>query len=408
MSGLTLAGDTSGSITLNPPAIAGTTTINLPAISGGSFVVSDSSGNVGIGTSSPGTKLHVSAAGDVTFNSQIIISPLSGANPGKITFNPTTSSAIAGLSDGSLAFYGNGANTERMRIDASGNVIIGGTAAQTWAGSTYSGTSELSLSGTGEQAVAIKSNDTNGTRAKLFVASGGQTWGLWHDGTTSVKPFVLGGYTSEWMRIDTSGNVGIGNSSPTQKLDVAGTVVADLASAGQYHAVAGGGSTWYNAILRNDGSDVYFLSSSVQTTRAAAATASWNSFRPFNWNLSNGIVSMDGTGAGVLVASKPAYFCRAWVNFNGTGTVAIRANGNVSSITDNGTGDYTVNFTISIVDANYTYCLSSRKIDDVVNVGVTNSPMNTDVKSTTQFRFRRWWGTSTLEDSPELAFAVFR
>jgi lipocalin len=47
------------------------------------------------------------------------------------------------------------------------------------------------------------------------------------------------------------------------------------------------------------------------------------------------------------------YKCRAWVNFNGTGTVAIRASGNVSSITDNGTGDYTVNFTAAMSDANY-------------------------------------------------------
>ena len=47
------------------------------------------------------------------------------------------------------------------------------------------------------------------------------------------------------------------------------------------------------------------------------------------------------------------YACRAWVNFNGTGTVAIRASGNVSSITDNGVGDYTVNFTTAMQDANY-------------------------------------------------------
>jgi hypothetical protein len=47
------------------------------------------------------------------------------------------------------------------------------------------------------------------------------------------------------------------------------------------------------------------------------------------------------------------YKCRAWVNFNGTGTVAIRASGNVSSITDNGTGDYTVNLTTAMPDANY-------------------------------------------------------
>lgn len=47
------------------------------------------------------------------------------------------------------------------------------------------------------------------------------------------------------------------------------------------------------------------------------------------------------------------YTAKAWVNFNGTGTVAIRASGNVSSITDNGTGDYTVNFTNAMPDANY-------------------------------------------------------
>lgn len=51
--------------------------------------------------------------------------------------------------------------------------------------------------------------------------------------------------------------------------------------------------------------------------------------------------------------SAPVYACRAWVNFNGTGTVAIRASGNVSSITDNGVGDYTVNFTTAMPDANY-------------------------------------------------------
>ena len=49
------------------------------------------------------------------------------------------------------------------------------------------------------------------------------------------------------------------------------------------------------------------------------------------------------------------YKCRAWVNFNGTGTVAIRASGNVSSITDNGTGSYTVNFTTAMPDANYCF-----------------------------------------------------
>jgi hypothetical protein len=48
-----------------------------------------------------------------------------------------------------------------------------------------------------------------------------------------------------------------------------------------------------------------------------------------------------------------AYGCRAWVNFNGTGTPAIRASGNVTSITDNGIGNYDVNFTTAMPDVNY-------------------------------------------------------
>lgn len=57
--------------------------------------------------------------------------------------------------------------------------------------------------------------------------------------------------------------------------------------------------------------------------------------------------------------SAPIYACRAWVNFNGTGTVAIRASGNVTSITDNGVGKYTVNFTTAMPDANYAVALSA-------------------------------------------------
>jgi len=53
-------------------------------------------------------------------------------------------------------------------------------------------------------------------------------------------------------------------------------------------------------------------------------------------------------------SAATAYGCRAWVNFNGSGTVAIREDGNVSSITDNGTGDYTVNFATNMPDINYT------------------------------------------------------
>lgn len=60
------------------------------------------------------------------------------------------------------------------------------------------------------------------------------------------------------------------------------------------------------------------------------------------------LFSRDGAGRHLQT-----YGCRAWVNFNGTGTPSIRASGNVSSITDNGVGDYTINFTTSMTDANY-------------------------------------------------------
>ena len=63
--------------------------------------------------------------------------------------------------------------------------------------------------------------------------------------------------------------------------------------------------------------------------------------------------TIDSAQIPTVSGTAPLYMCRAWVNFNGTGTVAIRGSGNVSSITDNGTGDYTVNFATAISDANY-------------------------------------------------------
>ena len=62
----------------------------------------------------------------------------------------------------------------------------------------------------------------------------------------------------------------------------------------------------------------------------------------------SGVTFPDSTS---MVTGQQA--CKAWVNFNGTGTVAIRGSYNVSSITDNGSGDYTVNFTTAMPDANY-------------------------------------------------------
>lgn len=77
--------------------------------------------------------------------------------------------------------------------------------------------------------------------------------------------------------------------------------------------------------------------SSTSTTQAATANAVKTAY-----DLANAAIPSSGRFA-----------ARAWVNFNGTGTVAIRASGNVTSITDNGVGDYTLNFTNALADANY-------------------------------------------------------
>ena len=73
-----------------------------------------------------------------------------------------------------------------------------------------------------------------------------------------------------------------------------------------------------------------------------------------NASPTNGLVqTADGSGVLKVQSNGVTTNALAWVNFNGTGTVAIRSSYNVSSITDNGTGDYTVNFTTALADANY-------------------------------------------------------
>ena len=104
-----------------------------------------------------------------------------------------------------------------------------------------------------------------------------------------------------------------------------------------------------------------------------------------------------------------AYGCRAWVNFNGTGTVAIRASGNVSSITDGGTGIYTVNFTTAMPDANYTVVASGGKINSTndgnnsVAIGSTTTTISTTAAPITNF-------TESIgaTDNANLFVAIFR
>jgi hypothetical protein len=98
-----------------------------------------------------------------------------------------------------------------------------------------------------------------------------------------------------------------------------------------------------------------------------------------------------------------AYGCRAWVNFNGTGTPAIRASGNVTSITDNGVGNYTINLTNAMPDANYS--VSSIADDDSGN----NAQITTYISATTStFVLGVWKSGFGRSDPVNCCVAIFR
>jgi len=99
---------------------------------------------------------------------------------------------------------------------------------------------------------------------------------------------------------------------------------------------------------------------------------------------------------------------RAWVNFNGTGTVAIRASYNISSITDNGTGDYTANFTTALVDANF----SVAGIPQRSSAGGTSwnglYGNSGQTQTTTTVRIQHFNAANTAEDATICNIIVFR
>jgi len=102
--------------------------------------------------------------------------------------------------------------------------------------------------------------------------------------------------------------------------------------------------------------------------------------------------------------TEKGQLCKAWVNFNGTGTVAMRDNFNVSSITDSGTGVYTANFTTAMANANYASVVSTGNNDK----GRYGIMIDSDDKTTSackMFGFQTSTGSSL--DSEEVSLAVF-
>jgi len=103
----------------------------------------------------------------------------------------------------------------------------------------------------------------------------------------------------------------------------------------------------------------------------------------------------------------PMFACRAWVRFNGSGVVAVAASGNVSSVTDNGgTGDYTINFSQAMPDANYVFSGTCDNLGVNSNAIMANTA-NPPTASALRFNVRNM-STGGTNDASLVAVAIFR
>jgi hypothetical protein len=197
---------------------------------------------------------------------------------------------------------------------------------------------------------------------------------LQNNGTTNVT-------------VTAAGNVGIGTSSPARRLDVRGGIGMQVNEDGAGTKVISLRSDFAGVgpavnVTTND--PLLFLTNNTEQARITAAGL-------FQFNSGYGSVAT-------------AYGCRAWVNFDGTGTVAIRASGNVSSITDNGTGLYTLNFTNAFVDVNYSGVFGCNDNGNTSTICYRTG----GTKTTSAFQISTASGVAVLADNNMCMVAVFR
>lgn len=285
--------------------------------------------------------------------------------------------------------------TERMRVDSSGNVGIG----------TSSPSEKLSV----HSAIGIRGSNTSST---IYVGSSVNPSGVYTglDGAGGFTTNVINsGYlnfatnNTERMRIDSSGNVGIGTGSPAALLHIEKNVAGEIGqfiynpNAGGYAAVRIG-----NSDRATNGDHLIYGSSTLGVRSKTGAAITFEPAGTERMRLDTGGNLLFNSGYGSVAT---AYGCRAWVNFNGIGTVAIRASGNVSSITDNSTGNYTVNFTTAMPDANYSAVASVSHYAAVSRLTL----VNVDSPSTSAIALLTVYGDPWGHYDPnEVYLAIFR
>ena len=215
----------------------------------------------------------------------------------------------------------------------------------------------------------------------------------------------------------TDGQLLIGNSTGntlTKATLSAGSGISITNGAGSITiAASGGGSGTVTSVAAGAG-----MSFTTITTSGSVAMGTPSTITNTTTNSASGTTHSHAL-TGELVettAGNPLYYgARAWVNFNGSGTVAIRAEANVSSITDNGgVGDYTLNFTTAFSDANYNVVSAVGSVtltnpQCVLNIAQTTQTGGATLKSTSQLRILSAnASTGVRVDSGECHVAIFR
>jgi hypothetical protein len=151
----------------------------------------------------------------------------------------------------------------------------------------------------------------------------------------SANTLVFTTASTEKMRIDSSGVVSLANTvTGLPRVEV----MSIIDNNNQGFRLSGNGDTVYQHLSAS--SNTLNFQQYYSAAWRTAAQISGNAAADFKFNSGYG-------------SAATAYGCRAWVNFNGTGTPAIRASGNVSSITDFALGQFTVNFSTAMPDVNY-------------------------------------------------------
>ena len=123
--------------------------------------------------------------------------------------------------------------------------------------------------------------------------------------------------------------------------------------------------------------------------------------------LPDGVITNDDLAGSIADAKLSGTTCKAWVNFNGTGTVAIRASYNVSSITDHAVGQYTVNFTTAMVDASYALVVGGGT-GRVAGSGVVFGGIAQAAPTASAARISVFQQTPTAFDPEDCHVAIFR